>query len=220
MVVNSSDLTALARIRDSALELFAARGIRATSIRDVARAAGVSAGTVQHYFASKDALRAHVNEHVTAVAAAAFTDLDDDPDADPYAITEDLGRRITGLVESHPHALRYVARCAADGEDDALALFDGFVDIATSLQQRAQDAGLLHTDLDRTWAALNVVVVNLATIMLERAISRHLPAPFFSPESLERWRRADTDLFRRAFYRDTDAAIGELTHPVPVQENP
>jgi TetR/AcrR family transcriptional regulator, regulator of cefoperazone and chloramphenicol sensitivity len=205
MTVNGSDLNTRARIRKSALELFAASGVKATSIRDVAQAAGVSAGTVQHHFPSKDALCEGVNQYVVAITSDAFADLGGD-DSDPVAITEDLGRRITALVRDSPNVLRYVARSVADGEEAALAAFDGFVGIASALQQRSNDDGVLHDDLDLVWSALNVVVLNLATVLFERAVSRHLPAPFFSPDSLERWRRADTDLFRRAFYRDHDTA--------------
>src|SRR3954468_25008598 len=200
MTVNGSDLNTRARIRDSALELFAARGVKATSIRDVAQAAGISAGTVQHHFPSKDALCAGVNQHVAAITSDAFADGYSDH-CDPYAISEDLGRRITGLVRESPNVLRYVARSVAAGDEAAIAAFDGFVAIAAPVQHRLHDDGLLHDDVDLVWAPLNVVVLNLATVLFERAISRHLPAPFFSPDSLERWRRADTDLFRRALYR-------------------
>jgi len=214
MTVHGSDLTGRARIRDSALELFANRGVNATSIRDVAKAAGVSAGTVQHHFPSKDALCAGVNQYVAKVTTDAFADFSGD-ESDSVAITEDLGHRITGLVRDSPNVLRYVARSVADGDESALVAFDGFVGIASALQQRSQNEGVLHDDLDLVWSALNVVVLNLATVLFERAVSRHLPAPFSSPDSLERWRRADTDLFRRAFYRDDTVATAQPRRAIP-----
>ena len=55
---SAEDLTARARIRDAALRLFAERGMDGATIRDIARAAGVSAGLVRHHFGSKDGLRA------------------------------------------------------------------------------------------------------------------------------------------------------------------
>jgi AcrR family transcriptional regulator len=214
MGFNGPDLTARARIRDRALELFATRGVKATSIRDVATAAGVSAGTVQHHFPSKNDLCAGVNDHVAAITTEAFADLGGD-DNDPEGITEELGRRITGLVRDSPNVLRYVARSVADGDESALAAFDGFVGIASALQQRSKDAGMLHDGLDLVWSALNVVVLNLATVLFEQALNRHLPAPFFSPDSLERWRCADTDLFRRAYYRDPAAPFAPLQQVIP-----
>src|SRR5215469_6327642 len=55
---SAEDLTARARIRDAALALFAERGMDGTTIRDIARAAGVSGGLVRHHFGSKEDLRA------------------------------------------------------------------------------------------------------------------------------------------------------------------
>ena len=51
------DLTARARIRDAAIQLFAEHGIAATTIRGIAKAARVSEGLVRHHFGSQDDLR-------------------------------------------------------------------------------------------------------------------------------------------------------------------
>ena len=49
---SAEDLTARARIRDAALALFAERGTDGATIRDIAKAAGVSGGLVRHHFGS------------------------------------------------------------------------------------------------------------------------------------------------------------------------
>ena len=54
---SAEDLTARARIRDAALRLFAERGLDGTTIRDIAKEAGVSGGLIRHHFGSKDGLR-------------------------------------------------------------------------------------------------------------------------------------------------------------------
>ena len=199
VAAGAADLTAVARIRNAALDGFARDGVAATSIRSVAEAAGVSPGLVQHHFPSKAALRIAVNEYVIRIAREAFADVPVDGDA--AAIFEDFGDRITALVREHPTALRYVARAAAEGDPAALDLFDGFVAITEAQQGRLADAGLLEPGLDRTWAALHLVVFNLGTVMLEDAIDRHLPEPFRREESLERWNAASTAFFRRALTR-------------------
>jgi AcrR family transcriptional regulator len=194
-----SDLTGLARIRNAALEGFARDGVAATSIRDVAKRAGVSPGLVQHYFASKAALVEAVNAHVVEIAVRAFSDLVED--GSPVAAQQELGDRVTAFVAEHPTALLYVARSAADGEPAALEMFDAFLAIAREQWRRLDARGLLRADADLEWTALHAAVHVLGTVLLKDAIDRHLPAPFYTPEQLERWNMASNALFREGTYR-------------------
>lgn len=52
-------------ILHGSLDLFVRRGFAATTVRDIAKAAGMSPGLMFHYFVSKDAL---LQEHVRVVA--------------------------------------------------------------------------------------------------------------------------------------------------------
>jgi AcrR family transcriptional regulator len=204
--LGDEDLNSRARIRNAALIGFAEQGVAATSIRWVARQARVSPGLVQHLFPTKDALRDAVNEYVVSVAAESFRGLP--TTGTPSAVMENFGNRITDFVRGHPTELRYVARAIADGDEDAIRIFDAFVAIAESQWQRVADAGLLVPDADIRWAVLHTIVMNLGTVLFEPAISRHLPAPFFSPEQLERWNLASQRLFRNGYYR-LDPDTGE-----------
>jgi AcrR family transcriptional regulator len=196
-----SDLTGLARIRAVALESFARDGVAATSIRDVAKQAGVSPGLVQHYFASKAALVDAVNAHVVAIATDAFSD--PSQNSSQIEAQQELGDRVTAFVREHPMAVRYVARSTADGDRDALGIFDAFFAIAHDQWQRLADHDLLRSDLDLTWTALHAVVLVLGTVLLKDAIDRRLPQPFFTPAQLERWNAASNALFREGTYRAT-----------------
>lgn len=199
MEAPASDLTGLARIRNAALEGFARDGVPATSIRDVAKRAGVSPGLVQHYFPSKTALVEAVNTHVLELATDAFTDLSEN--TTPIEAQQELGDRVTAFVAEHPTALLYVARSTADRDDAALGIFDAFVAIAGAQWQRLADNDLLRPDTDLTWTALHAVVMILGTILLRDAIERHLPEPFFMPAQLDRWNAASNALFREGTYR-------------------
>src|SRR5690349_17242190 len=81
-----------ARILDAATQAFFGTGYDRTTIRAVARAAGVDAGLVMHYFGSKDELfaraselpvaelpAADADEMVEALLASLATRLDDEP---------------------------------------------------------------------------------------------------------------------------------------------
>jgi len=199
MEAPASDLTGLARIRNAALEGFARDGVPATSIRDVAKRAGVSPGLVQHYFPNKTALVEAVGEHVLTLATDAFSDLPEH--TSPIQAQQELGDRVTAFVAEHPTALLYVARSTADRDDAALGIFDAFVAIAGAQWQRLADNDLLRPDTDLTWTALHAVVMILGTILLRDAIERHLPEPFFTPAQLDRWNAASNALFREGTYR-------------------
>ncbi|MGA8745175.1 MAG: TetR/AcrR family transcriptional regulator [Solirubrobacterales bacterium] len=194
-----SDLTGLARIRNAALDLFARDGVGATSIRDIARKAGVSSGLVQHHYATKAALVEAVNDYVVSIAADAFSDLPGS--GSPFDVQRELGDRVTAIVREHPAALLYVARSAADRDDAALGIFDAFVAIAERLWRELAERDLLRGDVDLIWTALHSVIFVLGTVLLKDAVERHLPEPFFDPEQLERWNAASNALFREGTYR-------------------
>lgn len=195
MRVSDQDLTAVARIRNAALEGFARDGVEATSIRDVAKAANVSPGLVQHHFKTKADLERAVNEYVIQIAAEAYRGFEG---ATAGASTEELlqamGDFITAFVRDHRSALLYVIRSAALGEEAGLGIFDAFVAIVGAQVERLAGDGALRDDVDPLWTCLHVVIFNLGTVMLEPAIDRHLPEPFHSPAQLERWNEATTRL--------------------------
>lgn len=202
MQVDQGDLTAAARIRNAALEGFAHDGVEATSIRDVARAAGVSAGLVQHHFNTKADLEKAVNEYVLRVAAEAYAGFEEETaGVDTEELLCGIGERITGFVRDHPSALVYVIRSAAAGEEAGLNIFDAFLAIIRAQVDRLAELGVLREEADREWMALHVVIFNLATVFLEPALDRHLPAPFRDPEQLERWNQATSDLISRGALR-------------------
>jgi AcrR family transcriptional regulator len=193
------DLTAAARIRNAALEGFALDGVAATSIRDVARRANVSPGLVQHHFRSKAGLRRAVDEYVTRVGVDALRS--PGPTGRDTDTVQAIGDRITAWMRDHHLALLYVVRSAAEGDPSGLTIFDSLVAVGDAHLERLGAEGRLRDDLDRRWAVLQVIILNLATSLLETAIDRHLDAPLRTPEQLERWNRACTELFRHGLFR-------------------
>jgi AcrR family transcriptional regulator len=114
------DLTARARIRDAALTLFAERGIDAATIRDIAKAAGVSSGLVRHHFGSKEGLR----DACDTYALDRLTSLKEE------AVLEGHLGDAGFLGAIHPTVLslyRYLVRSLLDGSSAATAMFDDLV---------------------------------------------------------------------------------------------
>ncbi|GAA2888702.1 TetR/AcrR family transcriptional regulator [Nonomuraea rubra] len=109
------DLTARARIRDAALAQFAEHGIKATRLQDVARAAGVSIGLVQHHYGTKDGLRDACDSYVLERLVQRARDEAAKPDPGGLA----------ALYEGSELMVRYLARALAEGSPAAEEFFAG-----------------------------------------------------------------------------------------------
>jgi AcrR family transcriptional regulator len=192
-----SDLTAYARIRNSALALFAARGVAATTIRDIASAAGVSPGLVQHHFGTKDGLRRAVDEFVLADALATITDLPDDLDER----SAEFASRMGAVVRDRPEAVLYLARAASEGSELGLEGFKAIVEFGVPQFRAMEERGQLSPDLDLEWAVLQLLVFQLSTVMFEPAISGALGQSIQTEEGRKRVNAAATRLFTLGFTR-------------------
>ncbi len=180
------DLTAKARIRDAALRLFGDRGMDATTIRDIAAAAGVSGGLVRHHFGSKEGLR----------------------DAcDAYALDQLMRLKEQGVVDgqlaapgflagAQPTLLlfyRYLARSMLDGSPAAAAMFDEMVGLGERWLAE-HHPGLI--DDQRAYSAL-LVAMELGALSMNDRLSNALGVDIFSREGHLRLAKAKIDFYSR-----------------------
>ena len=199
MATEAADLTAAARIRDAALRQFAARGVAATSIRDVAKKASVSPGLVQHHFRSKAGLRRAVDEFVIGRAVESFGQ----PIGGntPAESSVRVGARISAFVRANPIMFAYIGRSLLEADAAAVQLFERLLDVARAELDRLAAAGLLRADLDREWAALHVILIDVGAFLLEPALARHLGGSLLSEKGLLRMEKATEALFLKGIYR-------------------
>ncbi|HMK96889.1 MAG TPA: TetR family transcriptional regulator [Acidimicrobiales bacterium] len=180
------DLTAKARIRDAAVRLFAERGTEATTVREIASAAGVSGGLVRHHFGAKEDLRAACDSYVLAemmrfkeqvllrgqVADAGFLSA-----AQP-----------TVLV-----MLRYFARSTLDGSPSADAMFSEMVALA---RQWVEDHHPIGVPDPQAYAAL-LIAMEMGALVMRRQLSHALGADILQPEGHLRLARARLELYSK-----------------------
>jgi AcrR family transcriptional regulator len=191
------ELTAYARIRNAALELFAARGVAATSIREVAQAAGVSPGLVQHHYGTKAGLQKAVDEFVVEDALWTIADL-------PEPLEErsaEFAARMGAVIRDRPESVRYLARAASEGSELGLRAFQEIVDFGVREFRAMENAGQLSPDLDLEWAVLQMLLFNLSTMMFEPAITHALGESIVSEQGRRRVNAAATRLFTYGFTR-------------------
>jgi AcrR family transcriptional regulator len=189
------DLTARARIRDAALRLFAERGIGATTIRDIAKAAGVSGGLVRHHFGSKEALRdacdAYALDRLMRIKEQAILD-------------GQLGD--VGFMSAvHPTVLslyRYLARALLDGSPAAAGMFDEMVELAEQWLVRHSPGR--YTD-PHAYAAV-LVAMQIGMLGMHSHLSRALGADILGREGHLLMTRGMVDFHAHALISPEQAA--------------
>lgn len=180
----SEDLTARARIRDSALDLFAARGIEGATIRDIARGAGVSGGLVRHHFGSKEGLRAACDvfalDNLLRLKEQAVL---------PGEIVE--GAFLSSAQPALLRLFRYLARSMMDGSPSAAVMFDKMVDVGESWL--TEHKGAQFPD-PRPCAAV-LVAMEIGVLLMQDQLSRTLGGDIFGHQGHVRLARARIDLY-------------------------
>lgn len=109
---DSPDLTARSRIRNAALELYAANGEDRVSMRAVAAAAGVTVGLVQHHFGTKDGLRTAVEQSIVDAHAQAIASVPDE--GDPAALAAARDAAVAQMLAARPVLVDYLRRSVCD----------------------------------------------------------------------------------------------------------
>jgi len=160
------DLTARARIRDTAMQMFADRGYAGTSMRAVAARVGVSIGLVQHHFGNKDGLRDACDE--VAIGAMLNDATEASKGSAPFAVP--AGSDVDSVM------LAYLGRALIDGSPTAEKLFDAGSEIAEAWLRSTWPDRLDDEDgASRTRAAAAVMgAMHLGPIALHAHLSRRL----------------------------------------------
>jgi TetR/AcrR family transcriptional regulator, regulator of cefoperazone and chloramphenicol sensitivity len=166
----NDDLTARVRIRDAALKHFAEDGYERTTIRAIARTAGVSHGMLRHHFGSKIDLRAGCDEYVFQVLHRLNTVFLNMPNA-----------TVPSLQSSKP-LWRYAARTLAEGSPTAAPIFDELVVMTARRLARSEHPSSAQVDDKSHTQATLLAAMASAIPLFQEHLSRALGVDVFSPE--------------------------------------
>ena len=210
---SAEDLTARARIRDAALRLFADRGLDGTTIRDIAKEAGVSGGLIRHHFGSKDDLRAACDSYA----------LDQLMQIKEQAVDGQLANP-SFMSAAHPTVLltyRYLARSLVDGSPAAEAMFDEMVGLCEAWLARHNPGQMADP---RGYSAA-LVAMQTGLLMMHGQLSRWLGADIFTAEGHLRLTEAMIDFFSQPLLspelaEQARATVRHLQGAQPATERP
>jgi len=177
------DLTARARIRDAAIQLFTEHGVKGTSILQIAQAAGVSGGLIRHHFGSKDGLRVacdtYVMDELVRFKLDVLAHVQTEPEFRPRYDTRQVLLR------------RYLGRAMFDGSPAAAATFAETVD--QTEQWFTGQSGLDLAD-PRACAAV-LAAMTTGVLAMQDQIARALDEDPLSPRLQERIALASADIY-------------------------
>lgn len=157
------DLTARARIRDSAIVYFGRHGFQSATVRAIAADAGVSPALVIHHFGSKDALRQACDNYVT----------DSIDDLTTHASAHLEPRDLMDLMARTPQLaplVPYLIQTMTEGGPFATRLWDRLVQDTQNYLTAATAAGVVRPTADERGRAEMVSVFKLGMYMLARYV--------------------------------------------------
>jgi len=137
---SADDLTATARIRDSAIEQFGQHGF-SVGLRTIAEAAGVSAALVIHHFGSKDGLRKACDEYVAEQVRDAKSE--SIRTTDPAAWFAQMAE-----IESYAPMMAYLVRSLQSGNELAKEFWRQMIDNAEVYIEEGVRAGTIRPSRD------------------------------------------------------------------------
>lgn len=198
MPVQPDDLTARARIREAAIELFAAGGVAGTSMRSVAAKAGVSPSLVVHHFGTKANLRVAVDAAVLSAFETALAGID--LSGTPSEVSDRLNAAVSSVIGGDRAVRDYLGRSLFEATEPSQRLFDALTDLVTDGLDTLESAGLVRRGTDRTWRAHTVLFIILGPIVLSRQLEARLGVDAFSPDVVEARSATNIDVLQHGLF--------------------
>ncbi len=202
------------RLVRMAMALFAERGFDGVTVRDIATAADVSVGLINHHFGSKEGLRAAVDRYFLsqfeeALAIEQLRDVGAVSIADsPEAGLERFGEWVEGWIGRHIEdwdaTKAYMRRALLEGNDWGASLFERFYQVARTSADRMDVLGNLRSDVDRLWLPFLIMYLEVGTLLLEPYVERILGKSPFDRTLWRRRHRAYLDMIYRGVLPRTD----------------
>lgn len=161
---SNDDLTARARVRNAALDLFAREGADRVSLRAVAAQAGVTHGLVQHHFKSKAGLRDAVDQLVVDYFEGALREAEPADDPGEYAAARDAAVR--RMLEKNPPVVDYVRRAVLSPSGEGAHLLGVLVDLTHREVGALRDANLASSQRRMSTQVVSVLLRQMGELLL------------------------------------------------------
>lgn len=164
--VLNADLTAKARIRQVALELFALNGADATSMRAISSRAGVTVGLITHHFGTKAGLIQAVEDDLLNGIKDAITYQQSDASVD--GVVRKLDQRLLDHIDENPLVAAYLRRMMLiEGNGEGSDLTERFLQMALGQIRDLRLRGIASTAREPEEQVMQVMLVQLGQVLMQ-----------------------------------------------------
>lgn len=192
-------LTAEARIRRTALALFAEHGYDATTVRAIADAAGVSPALILHHFGSKAGLRKSIDAEVVKTISS-FVD-----DQIPMSGTVDEAFEapeagFRELFTNRPELGSYIRRLFFDGDEAGLQILRHFMQISRSLSSTFEERGWVREAPDPEMRDLQLIIIEMGPVLFYPLFAAYFEKPPLTEDVHHRWVASEFDVLMHGLF--------------------
>jgi AcrR family transcriptional regulator len=183
----------------SALRLFGEHGIEATSLRTVAKAAGISPALVVHHFGGKQGLV----QATDAAALERFANSYREPEASEGGdLLRQRSAQTARVMREQPEAGAYLGRALVEGTPGSARLFRIMIEAGQMEIDALARRGAIREDADLLWATLQHFFLIWAPLCFRAVLEKTEPhGSILDPKNLDRWVNANERLLRDGLYR-------------------
>jgi AcrR family transcriptional regulator len=186
-------------IIQAAIRLFGKHGIDATSLREVAKAAGISPALVVHHFGSKEGLVAAVDKAALQEFGGAYTF---DETAEGSDLLRKRAEQTARVMRDRPEACAYLGRALVEGTPGSARLFRLMIEGGNTEIDTLAEKGALREDADRLWATLQHFFLIWAPLSFMPLLEQEaLGGSLLDEAILDRWVTANVELLEEGLYR-------------------
>ena len=165
---SGGDLTAKARIRNAAMDLYAEYGEDHTSMREIAAAAGVTVGLLVHHFGTKDRLRDAVEQLVVDHFAQAIAQIP--VTGTPAEIGAARDAAVAEMLTANPAVVNYLRRAVLNPNASSGRLLERLTELARREVTQLRATGVASTTRPESSQVIGVMVRQLGHLFLQPMI--------------------------------------------------
>jgi AcrR family transcriptional regulator len=186
-----------AQLIEVATSAFARDGIATTSLRAVAKEAGVSPALVVHHFGSREKL---IEDCIIKALGLWVSEKQEFVDVSlSTALT-----KWQGSVAEHGVKLQFFRQVLIAGGEPANILFSRMVKEAEMMIQAQIDKGQMRKAENLPDLALLMTLHGLAPLIMQDQVNSHLGGSFLEPELGSRLAGANLEIYRRGIYKSAE----------------